>query len=134
MNSVRNFFHLFDQTMPHMRRLLVFVFLQDISVANPPTLFLLVDSLLRGLPEPTRSDGSTASPKVCTVQADGDREASPQGCSTAPVGGDQLEEFLRKAFPLLDLWMRWLLISQRPGATGWGGQAKGAPLGAFQVC
>lgn len=92
--------------------------------------------MLRGLPEPASSKGSTAGAEACTVQADGDRAASPQGCFTLHVGGDQqpgLEEFLRKAYPLLDLWIRWLLITQRPGATGWGGQAKGTPLGAFQV-
>lgn len=110
---------------------------QDISVANPPTLLLLVDSLLRGLPEPASGEGNSApSAGVCAAQAEGDTAASPEGCAAAPIGGDgdkELEEFLRKAYPLLDLWMRWLLITQRPGATGWGGQAKGAPLGAFQV-
>lgn len=127
---------LVDHTISRMRLLKLATFLQDISVANPPTLLLLVDSLLRDLPEPTSDNGNTASPIVFTVHADGDRPAPPQGCSTPPLAGDQepvLEEFLRTAYPLLDLWVRWLLITQRPGATGWGGQAKGAPLGAFQV-
>lgn len=107
---------------------------QDISVANPPTLLLLVDSLVRGLPGPTNA-GECSTPRagVCAVGAEGD--APPQQGLTAGSGeGDpELAEFLRKAHPLLDLWMRWLLITQRPGATGWGGQADGVPVGAFQV-
>lgn len=96
-------------------------------MANPPTLLLLVDSLLRGLPEPPSGEGSAPGVEVCAVGAERNTAASPPGCATA------LEGFLRKAYPLLDLWMRWLLITQRPGATGWGGQTKEAPLGAFQV-
>lgn len=99
-----------------------------------------MDSLLRGLPEPANGEGNDApthsSAEVCATEPEGDTAASPRGCTTAPIGGDgekDLEGFLRKAYPLLDLWMRWLLITQRPGATGWGGQANGAPLGAFQV-
>eukprot|EP00752_Nemacystus_decipiens_P007415 g6630.t3 len=108
---------------------------QDISVANPPTLLLLVDSLLLSLPDPASGEDTAPSAEVCAEGAAGDKAASPQDRPTAAVEGIQdmgLESFLRKAYPLLDLWMRWLLITQRPGATGWGGQAKGAPLGAFQ--
>ena len=120
-----------------MRRLPLLAFTQDISVANPPTLLLLVDSLLRGLPEPAGGEESAPGPEACAAEAKGDIEAPPQEGAAAAAEGSgrqkELEGFLRKAYPLLDLWMRWLLITQRPGATGWGGQAKGAPLGAFQV-
>ncbi|CAM9775634.1 unnamed protein product [Ectocarpus fasciculatus] len=107
---------------------------QDVSVANPPTFLLLVERLLRDLPERSINEDNTPAAETCTADADA-AEASSQGCSR--VGGKQaqeleLGEFLRKAYPVLDLWIRWLLITQRPGATGWGGQAKRAPLGAFQ--
>lgn len=113
------------------------VLLQDVSVANPPTLLLLVERLLSDLPERSSDGDSTPATETCTAEADADAAgASSQGCSS--VGDKQAEElelgeFLRKAYPVLDLWIRWLLITQRPGATGWGGRAKRSPLGAFQV-
>ncbi|CAM9649573.1 unnamed protein product [Ectocarpus sp. 13 AM-2016] len=109
---------------------------QDVSVANPPTLLLVVEKLLSDLPERSSDEDSTPATETCTAEADADAAgASSRGCSR--VGDKQaqeleLGEFLRKAYPVLDLWIRWLLITQRPGATGWGGQAKRAPLGAFQ--
>eukprot|EP00903_Cladosiphon_okamuranus_P008249 g7940.t1 len=108
---------------------------QDISVANPPTLLLLVDNLLHDLRGPASGEGSAPSAEACTAEAKGDTLASSQGCAAAAIGGDRQQElgdFLRKAHPLLDLWLRWLLITQRPGVEGWGGQVKGVPLGAFQ--
>lgn len=106
------------------------------SVANPPTLLLLVERLLRDLPERSSDEDSTPATETCIAEADADAaEALPQGRSRVGDKQEELElgEFLRKAYPVLDLWIRWLLITQRPGATGWGGQAKMAPLGAFQV-
>ncbi|CAM9340838.1 unnamed protein product, partial [Hapterophycus canaliculatus] len=114
---------------------------QDISVANPPTLLLLVESLLHGLSDPESGESSTAQVDVCAADVGKDVPVSSAGCSTTPMKDEQVQEqeqeqelrvFLRKAYPLLDSWIRWLLITQRPGATGWGGQAKEAPLGAFQ--
>lgn len=109
---------------------------QDITVANPPTLLLLVDKLLRDLDHSVSDVGDADAEGVCVSGSDGHTE-SPPGCSEGR-GEDTHEveptmEFLRKAYPLLDRWMRWLLVTQRPGAEGWGGQTKRAPLGAFQV-
>eukprot|EP00904_Undaria_pinnatifida_P001887 jgi/Undpi1/1169/HiC_scaffold_10.g04631.m1 len=107
---------------------------QDITVANPPTLLLLVDKLLRDLPISDNSHSDDADAEVCVLGTSG-RTESPPGCSEAGEGGrgdvGEMEAFLIKAYPALDLWMRWLLVTQRPGAEGWGGQTK-APLGAFQ--
>lgn len=109
-------------------------------MANPPTLLLLVESLLSGLSDPESGENSTAEAHFCAAKVDEDESASSRGCSTTPIKGEQEQEqeqelrvFFRKAYPLLDSWIRWLLITQRPGAAGWGGQAKDAPLGAFQV-
>lgn len=60
----------------------------------------------------------------------------PICASNPPVDESGLEatmQFLTKAQPLLDQWMRWMLVTQRPGAKGWGGTANGSPVGAFQV-
>lgn len=79
---------------------------------------------------------------VCTGTGDTSESDTPGGCSAvaAELEDDDDEEgtalakaFLRRSHPLLDRWMQWLLITQRPGAKGWGGQAKRVPLGAFQV-
>ena len=112
---------------------------KDVAVANPPTLLLLVDSLLRDLAEPSgeRNDAD-ASAEVCSAEG-GDRSGSRAGRPASPTwdrtARESTVEFLRKAHPVLDQWVRWLLITQRPGAQGWGGQAKDspAPVGAFQV-
>lgn len=107
-------------------------------MANPPTFLLLVDSLLRGL-EAAKANGErdARAQGVCTEESGGGTASSPPTCWRASRGGDPgLEStmaFLRKAHPLLDQWMRWLLITQRPAAKGWGGQGKAAPCGAFQV-
>ena len=94
-----------------------------------------MDKLLRDLANSVDDEGD-ADAEVCVSGRNGHPE-SPPGCSEAQgEGGHELKataEFLRKAYPLLDRWMRWLLVTQRPGAEGWGGQTKRAPLGAFQV-
>lgn len=103
-------------------------------MANPPTLLLLVDTLLHGLPDTAINNGN-ASVEVC-ADVEGGVSMEPTCASNPPVDRGEFEatvQFLTKAQPLLDQWMRWMLVTQRPGAKGWGGTEKGSPLGAFQV-
>lgn len=107
---------------------------QGVDVANPPTLLLLVDSLLQNLSDAASNHGS-ASPHTC-ARAEGAVPANPTCAPGTTTGGGDSEitlQFLAKAQPLLDKWMRWLLVTQRPGAKGWGGTESESPVGAFQV-
>lgn len=106
---------------------------QDVTVANPPTLLLLVESLLQGMNE-TMNGSSAAGARFCGKT--GSEAAWSECTANSPSESGEVDatvKFLRKAHPLLDQWMRWLLITQRPGAKGWGDQENGPPLGAFQV-
>ncbi|CAM9998696.1 unnamed protein product [Choristocarpus tenellus] len=116
---------------------------QDISVANPPTLLLLVERLLRdveGVMERKRvRDGGSQDD-----QPPADREDKVQDGVCVEVGGGRkgggncttgrdktTVQFLQQVYPLLEQWLHWLLITQRPGGGGRGGDV-GAPEGAFQ--
>lgn len=104
---------------------------QGISVANPPTLLLLVDRLLQGIGS-GKSNGMGHDPEIKVYEKD--------ASTTCEAGGDgegghidPTLEFLTRIKAPLDEWMRWLLTTQRPGAQGWGGQDSRSPMGAFQV-
>lgn len=105
--------------------------LQDVAVANPPTLLMVVDSLLVSAMEGDMGgDGEPSMRLAPTCEAEG---ASEAGGSRDGEGLDTVLDFLGKSQPLLDEWMRWLLVTQRPGAKGWGQQGSRSPIGAFQV-
>lgn len=103
------------------------------DVANPPTLLLLVDGIL----------GCVADKQCERVIAEGSRRCSEDDDMRCHATAHSLKcaeerevglQFLRKTFPLLDRWAQWYLITQRPGAEGWGGTGSRSPVGAFQVC
>lgn len=107
---------------------------QGVNVANPPTLLLLVDSLLQYFSDAASNQGSSSA-HTC-ARAEGAVTTDSTCASGTPAGGGDSEmtlQFLAKAQPLLDQWMRWLLVTQRPGAKGWGGTESESPVGAFQV-
>lgn len=107
---------------------------QDISVANPPTFLLLVDKLLGDFAEPSSAHNKGI---LESCMAEDNQTGLSDGCFVTPTtSGHEREskmEFFRKAHPLLDQWIQWLLVTQRPGAKGWGGGTGKAPPGAFQV-
>lgn len=104
---------------------------QGISVANPPTLLLLVDRLLQGIGS-GKSNGRGHDPEIHVC-----KKESSMTCEAGDDGeGEHINptlEFLTRIKAPLDEWMRWLLTTQRPGAQGWGGQDSRSPMGAFQV-
>ncbi|CAM9169154.1 unnamed protein product [Discosporangium mesarthrocarpum] len=127
---------------------------QDVNVANPPTLLLLVEHLLKDMATRSGEEGrGTGTRRVIQARTgdggggEGDRlklplpldpgglmevcentqgargggRSSGSGECTAPEFSSTLLDFLRQAHPLLDQWLRWLLVTQRPGGVGGGG-------------
>jgi hypothetical protein len=71
---------------------------QDISVANPPTLLLAVQSLLR------RCSAYDAAAAV---------DDSTTTTTAAAAAQQRRLAFLQRATPVLDQWVQWLLNTQR---------------------
>eukprot|EP00611_Tribonema_gayanum_P024021 TRINITY_DN5191_c0_g1_i3.p1 TRINITY_DN5191_c0_g1~~TRINITY_DN5191_c0_g1_i3.p1 ORF type:complete len:500 (-),score=82.65 TRINITY_DN5191_c0_g1_i3:425-1924(-) len=86
---------------------------QDVTVANPPSLFLAVRVLLSR----ARNDSSAHS-----ISHDG---------GTASAARQRRQSFLLSATPLLDQWVRWLLATQRVHVRS-STLVGGAPVGSFQ--
>jgi mannosyl-oligosaccharide glucosidase len=104
---------------------------QRVNVANPPTLLLVVESLLE------RVSGNQDQ-RVTTDAINGSKNGCEEGdevCKAAWIGSSQqLEEnaairsFLRNAYPALQEWTNWYLSSQKgpetaEGSFRWRGRA-----------
>ncbi len=93
---------------------------QRVDIANPPTLLLAVDSLVKRL----KLDQPGAVSPVC-VASDGSGLCEPHDMETERV---QVLSFLARVYPLLHQWVQWYLDSQRgseqfPGSFRWRGRS-----------